>query len=301
MCGIPGIIKAVSDEFLLDAFSRLSQKTDVVSLVHAENEAAVNMFTAKTLSDGLDDLSDWAKTHPTWGEAEAIERASRYSSLYNMPIYFVHVSSKEGLEAIKNVKRRYKSKIFAETTSPYLALHNKIRSINISGKMAPPIRSIEDSNELWAGCMEGAINSIGTDNTTLNKEEKNYYKGIKAAVPGYPTLETHLSSMINEGLNNRGLELVKIIELMTMNPAKIFGLYPQKGTLMPGSDADIVILDIERDKNVSADELHSRADFSLYDNMRLKGWPVMTIKSGKVVAEGGYYLGSETGGKVIKR
>jgi len=301
MCGIPGIINSASDEFLLEAFSRLSKKNNIVTLVHAENEAAVKLFTNNMLREGIENLSDWSKTHPAWGEAEAIERASRYSSIYNLPIYFVHVSSKEGLEAIKNVKRNYKSKIYAETTSPYLTLNNEIRSISVTGKMVPPIRGIKDSNALWEGCMGGTINSIGTDNTTLNKDEKNYYKGIKEAIPGYPTLETHLSSMINEGLNNRGLDLLKIIELMTANPAKIFGIFPQKGTIMPGSDADIVILDIKKDKVVSSDSLYSRANFSLFDNMKLKGWPIMTIKSGKVVAEGGYYIGSETGGKLIKR
>jgi len=300
MCGIPGLIGEVTDDFLLEAFKRLSEKKGAIAVVHAENGPAVKWATEKMKHINVKTLQEWSNTHPVWAEVEAIERATLFAEVTGIPIYFVHISSQEGLNAVRRFKQK-KLRVFAETTSPYLTLNFETTKIGVLGKMSPPIRSLHDSDALWEGCFDGSIDTIGTDNVTLTKREKKVSAGMWEAIPGYPALGTHLSSLLDKGVHQKGFDLVKLVELISTNPAKIFGLFPQKGTLLPGSDADIVILDLDREKTVVPQNLYSRSDFSLFDGERLKGWPLMTIKSGKVIAEDGYYLGEGKGGEVIFR
>ena len=135
----------------------------------------------------------------------------------------------------------------------------------------------------------------------MTREEKQIDLGMEKALPGYPALGTHLPSVLNEGVVKRGIPIEKIIPLMTMNPAKIFGVYPQKGTLLPGSDADIVLVDMDCQKTVNPEMVGSRSDFSLYENKTLKGWPRATIKGGHILAWDGRITDDVYRGKVLKR
>jgi dihydropyrimidinase len=153
--------------------------------------------------------------------------------------------------------------------------------------MLPPIKDEADREALWAAIKDGTINSIGTDNVSLNKEIKGADKGMLNAMPGYPVLQTHLPVLLHEGVNKRGVSLEKLAELTSKNPAEIFGLYPRKGTIAVGSDADLVVVDLEKERTVKAEELYSFADFSLYEGRTLKGWPVVTVKGGRVAVEDG--------------
>jgi len=129
---------------------------------------------------------------------------------------------------------------------------------------------------------------------------KQVEKGMWGAMPGYPALGTHLPAVLNNGVNRRGVSLEKVAELMSKNPAEIFGLYPQKGTIAPGSDADLVVVDLDKTIKVDHNNLGSAGDFSLFDGDELKGWPVMTIKSGQLVVKDGQLVG-QSQGKFIRR
>ncbi|HOM42378.1 MAG TPA: amidohydrolase family protein, partial [Bacillota bacterium] len=120
-------------------------------------------------------------------------------------------------------------------------------------------------------------------------------------ISGYPAVETHLPVLLNEGVVKRGIAIDTLIGKLTKKPAELFGVYPRKGTILPGSDADIVIVDMNMVKEVKASERSSRSDFSLYEGRRLKGWPVATIKSGELVVENGSWVGNNSNGKYIAR
>ncbi|HWQ29743.1 MAG TPA: amidohydrolase family protein, partial [Negativicutes bacterium] len=187
-----------------------------------------------------------------------------------------------------------------ETTSPYLSLTRSYTAEN-SIKMEPPFRDIEDVEELWKAVSEGVVDTIGTDNVTLTKAEKRTEDTLWNTMSGYPAVETHLPVLLNEGVVKRGIPLDVLVGKLTKKPAEIFGIYPEKGTILPGSDADVVIVDLNTVREVKASDGTSRSDFSLYEGRKIKGWPVATIKNGELVAENGSYVGYCANGKYITR
>ncbi|HWR62139.1 MAG TPA: amidohydrolase family protein, partial [Clostridia bacterium] len=164
-----------------------------------------------------------------------------------------------------------------------------------------PFRDIEDVEELWKAVSEGVVDTIGTDNVTMTKAEKRTEDTIWNTISGYPAVETHLPVLLNEGVVKRGIPLDVLVGKLTKKPAEIFGIYPEKGTILPGSDADVVIVDMDMVKEIKASEGNSRSDFSLYEGRKIKGWPVATIKNGELAVENGSYVGKYSGGKYIAR
>ncbi|MGB9840876.1 dihydroorotase [Thermovenabulum sp.] len=283
MCGIPGLISDVDDAFMLDVFEVIKESMeDCTVFIHAENPILVNRATKKFWGNDGPELKKWELTHPEMAEEEAVIRASYYAEKIGVKIYFVHISTKGAINALKKIKTSGKQTIFAETTSPYLTLTTD-DNLGVIGKMIPPLRGNEHVEALWQGIKDGIIDTIGTDNVTLTLKEKKVSEGIWMAMPGYPALTTHLPSILHEGVNKGKLSLEKLTELMCKNPARILGLYPKKGTILPGSDADLVIVDLNKKMKVEHSFLGSRSDFSIYEGKELIGWPIATIKSGKVI------------------
>ena len=244
-------------------------------------------------------IEDWTDTHPSMAEEEAVVRLSYLAKESKVPVYFVHISSKAAIERLRSIKP-FNKYLNVETTSPYLSLTRHSSQGNLL-KMEPPFRDDEDVEALWKALEDNVIDSIGTDNVTMTKSEKKIDEDIWTTIPGYAVLQTHLPVLLNNGINEKGLRIEQLISKMTKKPAEIFGIYPQKGTILPGSDADIVIVDLNLSKKVKANELNSRSDFSIYEDINLKGWPVMTIKSGKVVAEEGKLIEPSALGKCLYR
>ncbi|MCZ7663853.1 MAG: amidohydrolase family protein [Thermoleophilia bacterium] len=190
--------------------------------------------------------------------------------------------------------------MFVETTSPYLSLTKHDES-GLLAKMLPTIKDESDREALWEAVKDGTIDSLGTDNVSLNKEIKGTGKGMLGAMPGYPVLQTHLPVLLHEGVNKRGVSIERIVEITSKNPAEIFGIYPKKGTIAVGSDADLVVVDLDKEQVVDADKIYSFADFSLYQGRTLKGWPVMTVKGGRVAVEDGNVVAEAGLGSFIRR
>ena len=189
--------------------------------------------------------------------------------------------------------------LYVETTSPYLCLDTD-SPIGAYGKMLPPIREPESRKALWDGIRSGLIDTIGTDNTVLTAGEKQVSSGMREAGAGYPTLGTHLVSVLDEGIYRQELPIEKLVPLMTMNPARIFGVYPRKGTILPGSDADLVLVDLRAARTVDPRQLLSRSDFSLFQGRTLRGWPVATIKGGHIAAWNGQLTDDLQRGQVLE-
>ncbi|HWJ02534.1 MAG TPA: amidohydrolase family protein, partial [Verrucomicrobiae bacterium] len=299
MSGIPGLIPDVDDGFMLNTLEILAGLGDkTIACVHAENPYLVREGTERVKARGGETLADWSDTHPNVAEEDAVRRAAYMSDLAKSRMYIVHVSTAESVKALAELKPRY-PKLFAETTSPYLSI-DKYSPLGLVALMVPPFREPESVAALWQGLESGLLDTVGTDNVTLTLDLKGAEKGIWQAMPGYPAVGTSLPVMLHHGVKERGFSLLRLAEVMSRKPAEIFGLYPQKGTIAPGSDADLVVVDLDLVKTVRHEELGSRADFSLYNGQNLQGWPVMTIKNGKVVVKNGQLVAGASG-KFLRR
>lgn len=302
MNGIPGMIDDVDDGFILDVFEQIkkSPKKSIVC-AHAENRDIVRNAYKKVKAEKGDaaSIADWTETHPDIAEEEAAVRISYLAQKAGVPIYLVHISSALAINALRKIKP-FNKYVNVETTSPYLSI-TKQSALGDHIKMEPPFRDAKDLEELWSAISDDISDTIGTDNVTMTKAEKRTGSAIWEVMSGYPALETHLAVLLNEGVIKRGIPIEKLISKITKKPAEIFNVYPQKGTLLPGSDADVVLIDMDMIKEITASELHSRSDFSIYEGKRLQGWPVTTIKSGLVVVKDGKYIGQNAKGVCISR
>ena len=160
--------------------------------------------------------------------------------------------------------------------------------------MVPPIRSAEHGEAIWTGLLEGSVNTIGTDNTSRSRAAKNPGGGLHGARPGYAVLGTHLPSLLHFG-RLRGVPLETLVDHCTRQPAKVYGIYPQKGTIAVGSDADLVVVDLDLEKTVTPELLKGMSDFSPFEGKTLRGWPVATIKAGQIAARNGDVIGPPRG------
>ncbi len=302
MNGIPGMIPDVDDGFIMDVLEEIKKTgKKCVVCTHAENRYLVRradrLIREKYPFAGIEEYS---ATHPAMAEEEAVMRMSYLAEKAEVPVYFVHITSKEAVRRLASLRMRNKF-VNVETTSMYLSVSRQDEGGRNEFKMEPPFRDREDVDALWKALEDGVIDTIGTDNTTITREEKGTDGNMWDAVPGYPAEETHLASMLSEGVVKRGFPIEKLITHMTRKPAEMFGIYPQKGTILPGSDADIVIVDMDKQAEVHASQLHSRSDFSVFEGRTLRGWPVTTIKGGRLIVKEGVFIGEKPIGKCLRR
>lgn len=303
MNGIPGMIPHVSDAFILDVCEEMKKTgKNCIMCSHTENADLVAR-AVKQLREIKGDnavYSDWALTHPDVVEVEAVGRLARLAEVAQVPVYIVHLVSKAAVEFLREIKKDNKY-INVETTSPYLA----VTRYDSQGKaliMEPPFKEQKDVDGLWQGVAEGTIDTIGTDNVTMTIAEKNMNaESVWNIMPGYAASEHHLTVALSEGVVKRGLPIERVLACMTKNPAQKFGIYPQKGSIKPGSDADVVIIDLDRVKEVKASETHTRSDFSIYEGRQFQGWAVATIKNGQLVAQDGKMVDEAPKGSCIER
>jgi dihydropyrimidinase len=294
MSGMPGIVKSVSDDVLLEGFRRAATiGNDVVVCVHCETGALIERARAELIAKKpTGTLADWEDAHPALAEALAIRTAAYLAKSTGVHLYVVHVSSRDGLAAVR-AARREGGRITAETITPFLGLSSDDPN-GFLAKMVPPVRTPEHRAALWDGIRDGTIDTVGTDNTSRRRTTKQPEAGLHGARPGHPSLGTHLPVLLHHG-RVHGIPLERLVELATRAPAQAYGLYPRKGTIAPGSDADLVIVDLELEREVRAANLRGMSDFSPFEGKRLRGWPVATIKAGKLAARDGDLIGPPTG------
>jgi dihydropyrimidinase len=293
MSGMPGIVKSISDDVLLHGFRTVaSLGPDAIACVHCETGALIDAARKELQKKKEGTLADWEFAHPAEAEALAIQTALYLAKVANAHLYVVHLSSRQGLEVVRDARRKG-MRFTVETTSPYLG----IASDDPNGflvKMVPPVRTKDHHDALWQGVMEGTINTVGTDNTSRARATKKPEAGLHGARPGLPVLGTHLPALLHYG-RLRGVPLEILVDAATRAPAKVYGIYPQKGTIAIGSDADLAIVDLELEKVVRAEDLLGMSDFSPFENKKLRGWPVATIKAGEIIARDGKIVGKRNG------
>jgi dihydropyrimidinase len=294
MSGMPGIVKSVTDDMLLRGFCQAAAiGNDVVACVHCETGALIERARRELVANKPEGtLADWEDAHPADAEALAIRTAAYLAKVAGVHLYVVHVSSRQGVEAVQ-LCRHDGTRLTAETITPFLG----ISSDDTNGflcKMVPPVRTPEHRAALWAAVRDGTLDTVGTDNTSRRRASKQPQAGLHGARPGHPSLGTHLPVLLHHGRLN-GIALERLVDMATRKPAQTYGLYPRKGTIAPGSDADLVVVDLDLEKTVRPADLRGMSDFSPFEGKILRGWPVATVKGGEIVARDGEIVAPPSG------
>ncbi len=244
-------------------------------------------------------LADWSDRHPDEAEGEAVQRAVYFASLAGCRLYIVHLSTAMACRRLREL-RKGRDHVTVETTSPYLSI-DKTHPAGFLAKMTPPFRAPEDREVLWEGIREGVIDTVGTDSAPRTLDQKNPKGGLFGSKGAFPAVETHFPVLLTEGFHRRGIPLHVLAAKTSLGPARAYGLYPRKGTFLPGADADLVLVDLNKTWKVRLKDLHSKAGFSLYEGKTLKGKPVVTVKTGKIVFDHGRVLAEPGSGSYLRR
>src|ERR671913_193998 len=229
-------------------------------------------------------LKLWSQCRPPHSEVKSIKKVGELGRKYNSNIYFVHIGSSAAIDAIIHEKERGRCNIYIETCPHYLTHTYDFNDLR--GKVVPPLRSKHDMQSVWYALRNGIIDTIGTDHVANKLSLKLNPNGdLLESLSGFPGIATMLPVLISEGVNKGRINLERVTEVTSYNASRIFGLYPQKGSIQKESDADLVIVDLDLTKKVTPELLQSYSDYTIYDGWNLSGWPITTIVRGNVVME----------------
>jgi dihydropyrimidinase len=295
---------AISDSAILQVL-RAAAATGLMVNLHAEDGSLVDDLTHDLIHQGKTGIAFLPDSRPPVAEAIAIRKVAAYAGTLGVPLYIVHVSSRAALDAIAEA-RANGVEIYAETRPAYLFLDQGIyTSEEERGRYVacwPPLRSVEDQAALWDGLRSGFIQTYATDHTSWMAAEKLNPDLTFDAIPGgFASVETSIGMLFSEGVAQNRITLERFVAVTATNPAKIFGLWPRKGTIAVGSDADLVLIDPAASVIVAPADMHSRSDVEPYAGYQASGWPVTTISRGEVVVDRGKLLGHPGRGKFAAR
>ena len=246
-------------------------------------------------------MKTWSDCRPSSSsEAESIRKIAFISRKYGSNLYFVHIGSTAALDAILTEKEKGKSNLYIETCPHYLTHTTEFEKL--TGKVVPPIRSKSDVQSMWSALRNGIIDTIGSDHVANRLSMKMGSGDIWSALAGFPGIGTMLPVLLSKGINENRINMEQIAETTSYNAARIFGMYPKKGTIRQKSDADLTIVDLELEQKVTPDLLHSYSDYTIYDGWTLRGWPILTMVRGEVIMENGMINSKSLGhGKFVSR
>ena len=254
-----------------------------LGIVHAENGLAMDYLADKLQAEHRDLKRNFAALRPGILEAEAVNRAIAIAQVTGCPLYIPHMSARETVAVVAQAKKQGYT-VFGETCPQYLTLTNDtLLKYGPLAKIGPPLRSTEDNRSLWQGLASGVIDTVGSDHAPKAKKQDDPFA---QAGYGSPQVETMLPVMYEKGVNQGRITLPRLVQVMCENPARIFGLYPQKGTLQPGSDADLVVLDPCLPHTITHGRQHSRAHYTLYNGWEIVGTPILSLQRGSLLLDG---------------
>jgi dihydropyrimidinase len=286
----------LTDGLMVESLARIAQYQGTVACVHAENAEIINHAVARVRSSGRDGLAAWEEANPGIAEAESIQRAGLFAEQTRVPLYLVHLGGRDAMKALARVKAHW-PQTYGETCPHYL-FHNAETSPP-AVKFSPPVRHREDNEALWDALAGGLLDCVGSDNASTLWDAKQ--GSVWDIVRGGPGAGVLLPLILSEGVHKGRLSLQRAVQVTSTNAARIFGLYPRKGTIQVGSDADLTIVNLHLEKTVSRDLFRTWSDYNLYTGVSLKGWPVITMVRGRVVAQDGMVQVEPGYGKFIPR
>lgn len=284
-------ITATDDGAVFKGFRMISKmEPPALAACHTENIDIHLMLRDELIAQGRKDFQVWNESRPPFVEAECMRRAIYLAKSANCPLYIPHITIAEGVDILAEAHREG-VQVIGETCPQYLT-HNNEEPAQVlldhpaCGCVNPPLRDKHCNEGLWEGIKNGQIQCIGSDLAPTTLEMKG--DDIWNAPMGLGNVsELILPIMLSEGVHKGRISIEKVVEICSQNPARIFGVYPQKGSLEVGSDADIAIVDMEKQKTVSPDTLYSMCDWTIYDGWTLTGWPTHTILRGNIIVENG--------------
>ncbi|MBI3941012.1 MAG: dihydropyrimidinase [Acidobacteria bacterium] len=300
----PGVLM-VDDATIFKALVQAG-KIGALICMHAENGSVIDLMVRRALAEGKTAPKYHALTRPASMEGEATGRAIALAELAGAPVYIVHLSCNDALQKVREARDRGLP-AYAETCPQYLFLSDEnYQAEGFEGAkyvMTPPLREKWHQDRLWAGLQKDHLQVVSTDHCPFCfKEQKELGREDFSKIPnGAPGVETRLSLLYNGGVRTGRISLNRFVQLVATAPAKMFGLFPRKGTIAAGSDADLVIFDPEAEVTLSAKTHHMRVDYNPYEGMRVKGAARVVLSQGKVVVENGQFRGRAGAGRLLKR
>ncbi len=298
----------VDDDVIVDVMTVATRHGGLVTL-HCENGGAIEALRRRALAEGRTGVLEHAATRPAILEAEAVQRAASLAEVAGASVYLVHLSSAPALAAVREARERG-VEVFAETCPQYLYL-DTARLAGPDGESfvcTPPLRDPWHAEELWHGMATGAVHTVATDHCPFTVADRR--AGTRARPDGWadfteipgglPGIETRLG-LVWEGVVAGRITVADWVRLCAEAPARTFGLWPAKGNLRPGADADVVVWNPTRRQSLAASALHMAVDHSPYEDVTVAGWPDLVLARGDVVARGGGFVGEPARGRYVER
>jgi dihydropyrimidinase len=311
--GVPTfkLFMAYPGVFMLDdasIFKAMGVAADCGGMIcmHAENGGAIDVIVQRALAEGKRAPKYHALTRPVTAEAEATSRAIALAEMAGTPVYIVHLSCNEALEKVREARDRG-LRVYAETCPQYLYLSLE----NMDGPgfdgakyvFTPPLREKWHQEKLWQGLAKDDLQVVSTDHCPFcMKEQKELGKDDFTKIPnGGPGIEHRVSLVYSGGVHGGKFSPNRFVQLVSTAPAKLFGLYPRKGTVAVGSDADLIVFEANEEQTISVKTHHMRVDYSMFEGTRVKGVPKTVLSRGRVIVEGGRFVGKVGAGEFLKR
>ena len=294
----------MTEAFVSSIIQEASKGGSSTILIHAEDPALCSKYSHEAKKGKRDNrenkvaeqrlaeikpciktLEEWSNSRPPISEVQSISNAAEHARKYHANVYFVHIGSTLALDAILLEKVKGHCNLYIETCPHYLTHTTDFNDIR--GKVIPPLRSKSDVQSIWSALENGVIDTLGTDHVANRMSMKLGDGDIWSALAGFPGLATMLPVLLSNGVNEGRISIERLSEVTSYNTARIFNLYPRKGTINKGSDADLSIVDLNLEQKVTPELLQSYADYTIYDGMKMRGWPVLTMVRGEVIMEDG--------------
>jgi dihydropyrimidinase len=299
----PGVF-LVDDATIFRGMTAAGERGGLICM-HAENGVVINEIIKRALAEGRTAPKYHALTRPTRAEAEGVHRAIAIAEMAESPVYIVHLSCADALDQVREARDRGLP-AFAETCPQYLFLSIDDYGEGFEGAkyvMTPPLREKWNQDELWKGLRTDDLQVVSTDHCPFcMKEQKELGRDDFSKIPnGAPGVEHRMSLIYDGGVVRNRVSLNRFVELTSTAAAKMFGLFPRKGTIAVGSDADIVVFDPEREQTISAATHHMNVDYSAYEGRRVRGTVETVLSRGRVVVEGGEFKGRAGDGQFLRR
>jgi len=312
-CGVPSFKLyttyegfALDDADLLQALDGI-QQAGGMALVHSENDGMVRWSLDKLAQEGQLGIADYPYSRPALAEVEAVQRMIELARLTETPLYIVHVSTAGGAAAIARARNRGQ-RVYGETCPQYLMLdasrYNAEDALEAAGYVcAPPLRTTSDQDALWHALGAETLDTVGTDHCafTLKGQKDRGLTDFRLVPGGLPGIESRMALLYAFGVKTGKISLAQWVSLCCENPARIYGMFPRKGCLMPGADADIVLFDPNRKVELSSEFLHEQVDYSPYSGLQIQGWPVSVFLRGKRIVDNSEPEGCSPGGCFMVR
>lgn len=294
----------IGDEAMYKALKKLKEKGGICG-VHCENSGVINALIEEKKAAEEMGVSSHPETRPDFLEAEAVSRLLRIAQAVDIPVVIVHLTNAAALAEVTAARRRGQ-KVYVETCPQYLVLddsvyYNEDFSRAARYVCAPPLRKPEDCRALWAGLRKGDIQTISTDHCAFTLAQKDAGRGDFTKIPGgLPGVEARGELVYSFGVTTRKISLATMCKVLSENPAKLYGMFPRKGVIAPGADADIVVYDPQADHILRAEDMVSRAGYTPYEGFVTHGSVSQVWLRGKLMVENGHVIGEQEGQYIVR-